>query len=67
MDVTQRGQLSPEDEERIMAAWMESRRSTVAYKRLIAEMVDKSSYREVSRVTGVSTATLQKWKREAGA
>ena len=62
--MTQRGKLSPEDEEQLVAAWMESRRTTVAYKRLVAEMIEKASYREVERFTGVSTTTLQRWKRE---
>ncbi len=35
--------------------------------RVIAvEMIGKSSYREVARLTGLSTNTLQRWKREAG-
>lgn len=62
--MTQRGQLTPEDEERLLVAWAESRRTTAAYKRLIAEMINKTSYREVSRFTGVSTNTLQSWKKE---
>lgn len=62
--MTQRGVLSPEDEEQLLAAWMEARRTTVAYKRLVIEMIEKTSYREVARFTGVSTTTLQQWKKE---
>lgn len=63
--MAQRGKLSRKDEERIIKAWMEAQRATVAYKRLVAEMIEKSSYREVERATGVSTNTLQRWKKEA--
>lgn len=35
------------------------------YRHVVVEMIDKSSYREVARLTGLSTNTLQRWKREA--
>lgn len=68
MGVTQRGALSPDDEERLMAAKAadeaaaDVRRQYVA---IVVEMINKSSYREVARLTGLSTNTLQRWKRES--
>jgi DNA invertase Pin-like site-specific DNA recombinase len=61
MDVTQRGQLSLEDVEQLKAA----AQAVIAYRRLVLEKVAQTSYREVARVTGISTTTLQRWKREA--
>ena len=66
--MTQRGRLDPDDVARLMAAKREDeeaakRRET--YKRVAVAMVEKSSYREVERLTGLSTNTLQRWKREA--
>jgi DNA invertase Pin-like site-specific DNA recombinase len=70
MAVTQRGQLSPEDEQRLADAKVQHDDAveavTAAYRRLVLEMVAKSSLREVSRATGLSTNTLQRWKNEQG-
>lgn len=68
MAVTQRGQLSPDDEQRLADAKeqhdaaVESARIT--YRGLVVEMIAKSSIREVARATGLSTNTLQRWKNE---
>jgi DNA invertase Pin-like site-specific DNA recombinase len=68
MAVTQRGQLSPEDEQRLAGAKVQRddalEAAAVAYRGLVLEMVAKSSLREVARVTGLSTNTLQRWKNE---
>lgn len=67
--MTQRRTLSPEDVDRLMAAKRtdEDAQTTRAwYQGIVVEMIDKSSYREVARLTGLSTNTLQRWKREAG-
>lgn len=36
------------------------------YRAVVVEMIGKSSFREVANLTGLSTNTLQRWKREAG-
>lgn len=66
--MTQRGQLGPDDVARLMAAKQqdeEAAKRREVYKRVAVAMVEKSSYREVERLTGLSTNTLQRWKREA--
>jgi DNA-directed RNA polymerase specialized sigma24 family protein len=41
--------------------------ATTRYRRaVVVALREGASYREVSEATGLSTATLQKWKREAG-
>lgn len=64
MDMTQRGRLSSEDEEDLLLARDDASMATAHYRRLAVEMVERSSYREVERLTGVSTNTLQRWKKE---
>lgn len=67
--MTQKGTLSPEDERRLAearGAYEVAMRAGEHWKRIVVEMIDKSSYREVARLTGLSTNTLQRWKREAG-
>ena len=66
MTVTQRGRLSSEDEQRLLDA--KARDAEIAavrdeYRRIAVEMMEKSSVREVARLTGLSTNTLQQWKR----
>lgn len=66
MTVTQRGRLSPEDEQRLADAKAKDAAVAVAreeYRRVAVEMMMKSSVREVARLTGLSTNTLQQWKR----
>lgn len=37
-----------------------------AYRRVVLAALEEGSFSEVSRATGLSTNTLQRWKREAG-
>lgn len=70
MDVTQRAGLSAADQNRLeeaMAMAQAARHDLEVHRQIVVEMVEKSSYREVARLTGLSTNTLQRWKREAGA
>jgi hypothetical protein len=66
MTVTQRGQLSRDDQTRLFVALHDAKSAEGAFQLLVVEMIEKSSYREVARLTGLSTNTLQRWKREAG-
>lgn len=63
--VTQQGQLSDYDRERLLSSQREVAEQSAFFQALCCEMVDKSSYRIVSQLTGISTNTLQRWKREA--
>lgn len=66
--MTQRAKLSSKDQGRLeeAMAWAQSARIDLEKSRqVVVEMIDKSSYREVARLTGLSTNTLQRWKREA--
>jgi DNA invertase Pin-like site-specific DNA recombinase len=67
--VTQRGQLDAADEQRLLDARQTYEAAieaaTQEYRGLAVEMMRKSSIREVARVTGLSTNTLQRWKNEA--
>ncbi len=69
MEMTQRGQLSDEDK-RTIDEWDElasaAQQVLGEWRRVMVGMVSRSSYREVSRLTGISTTTLQRWTREAG-
>lgn len=67
--MTQKGTLSPEDERELadaMIEWRMAEDAMAGCRLVVVEMIDKSSYREVARLTGFSTNTLQRWKREAG-
>ncbi len=66
--MTQKGQLSEADEAELLMAmqsWETTENIRAAVRQVAVDMVGKSSYREVSRLTGLSTNTLQRWKREA--
>lgn len=63
--MTQRGQLSIDDKLRLVAVEADVTEAQERFEETVLEMVEKSSYREVSRWTGLSTTTLQRWKREA--
>lgn len=68
MNVTQRGELSAEDQRRLLEAKAEDGDASEVrgrYRAVVVEMLEKSSYREVGRLTGLSTNTLQRWRREA--
>ena len=64
--MTQRGRLSHEDHVRLAEAAIAAEEAAAYLRRVAVEMVGKSSFREVARALGVSTNTLQRWKREAG-
>lgn len=67
--MTQRAVLDSGDQEKLAIAqtnYLKAQAWISAYRRVVVEMIDKSSYREVARLTGLSTNTLQRWKREAG-
>lgn len=69
VNMTQKAALGPEDLERLGRAqnlYGEAQDKIAAYRFVVVEMIEKSSYREVARLTGLSTNTLQRWKREAG-
>ena len=68
--MTQKAALSAEDEDLLLRAKDAAEEAAAGpiavYRHVVVEMIDKSSYREVARLTGLSTNTLQRWKREAG-
>ena len=67
MTVTQRGELSADDLDRLLqarAADQEADAVRAHYRSVCVEMVSKSSLRNVAQLTGLSTNTLQRWKRE---
>jgi len=66
MNMTQRGQLAPEDEEALkltMCEWERAEAIRAAVREVVVTAIEQSSYREVARLTGLSTNTLQRWKR----
>lgn len=66
--VTQRGTLSSETEERLMAAkanYEAADQFRVDYVEIVVAAIHESSLRVVAEKTGLSTNTLQRWKREA--
>lgn len=66
--MTQRGELSAEDQRRLLEAKAEDDATSNVrgrYREVVVEMLEKSSYREVGRLTGLSTNTLQRWRRES--
>ncbi len=67
--MTQRATLSDEDEQKLRQSlrdYFVANAAIEKHRAVVVEMIDKSSYREVARLTGLSTNTLQRWKREAG-
>jgi uncharacterized protein YerC len=68
--MTQRATLSDDDRYRLEEYRRDAelaQGAIAAYRTVAVEMVERSSYREVARLTGLSTNTLQRWKREASA
>ncbi len=68
MPMTQRVPLTPEDEKRLQTARADFEATKAVqdhYRQVCVEMVQKSSLRVVADLTGLSTNTLQRWKREA--
>ncbi len=69
MEMTQRGRLDHEQRERLRASMHEAeetRKELARHRATVVKFVEASSFREVSELTGISTTTLQRWKREAG-
>lgn len=67
MNVTQKGTLTEEEREELTAAlgdWRRAEGIQADVRAKCVEAVGRSSYREVAAVTGFSTNTLQRWKRE---
>ena len=67
--MTQKGVLSDADRMKLDAAMIENHEAQAQienYRAVVVEMLGKSSFREVANLTGLSTNTLQRWKREAG-
>lgn len=67
--VTQKATLSGDDEKKLRQAlrdYFVAQEKIERYRAVVVEMIEKSSFREVNRLTGISTNTLQRWKREAG-
>jgi uncharacterized protein YerC len=66
--MTQRASLSDADEQKLRQSlrdYFVANSMIEKHRAVVVEMVEKSSYREVARLTGLSTNTLQRWKREA--
>ncbi len=63
--MTERGDLEPADQARLLAAKEDANLTAANYRAVAVEMMHKSSVRAVARITGLSTNTLQRWKREA--
>lgn len=62
-----RGELSDAQRRKITKAAKAVDDAEVAYRAVVlAAMEDGASFAEVSKATGLSTNTLQRWKREAG-
>lgn len=59
------GELSSPDAALLLRSQVEMETARADLKRLAVELMGKSSIREVARITGLSTNTLQKWKRQA--
>lgn len=62
-----RGALSKEQQRRIQRAFSKQAEAERAYRaEVLAAMAEGASFAEMSTFTGLSTNTLQRWKREAG-
>lgn len=64
--MTQQGKLDPADERKLLKAKAAADQAATIreeYRVIAVEMMGKSSVREIARLTGVSTNTLQRWKR----
>jgi hypothetical protein len=62
-----RGTLSPAREHRLGVARYRAEQAQARYRdEVVGALADGASFSWVSEVTGLSTNTLQRWKREAG-
>lgn len=67
MSMSQRGALTDDDRRRLLEAKTASEEAEAVrahYRSVCVEMMTKSSIRVVAELTGVSTNTLQRWKRD---
>lgn len=67
MSMSQRGALTDDDRRRLLEAKTASEEAETIrahYRSVCVEMMAKSSIRVVAELTGVSTNTLQRWKRD---
>lgn len=61
-----RGELTPTQQRRLARAAEKRDAADSAYRtEVLAVMAEGASFGEVSKATGLSTNTLQRWKREA--
>lgn len=68
MPVTQRGRLTEGEATQLaqaMETWQQTQMARAKVRALCVRLVERASFREVSEMTGFSTNTLQRWKREA--
>ena len=64
--VTQKRPVTEHDQDLLKRLASEASASRAAIKVQTARVLDYASFREVSELTGISTNTLQRWKKEAG-
>ncbi|MCW2950821.1 MAG: hypothetical protein JWN41_1834 [Thermoleophilia bacterium] len=63
-----RGELTSAQLQRLSGAAMRSVEADKMYRaEVVAVLAEGASFAEVSKATGLSTNTLQRWKREASA
>lgn len=61
-----RGDLTPAQQERLDKAARQCSAAQEAYRaEVLAVMAEGASFSEVSKATGLSTSTLQRWRHEA--
>ena len=61
-----RGSLTPAQERRLTAAAEKRAKAENTYRaEVLAALAEGASFAEVAAFTGLSTNTLQRWKREA--
>lgn len=61
-----RGELTPATLRALAKEQARREESEERYRRAVLDALAEGSFSEVSRATGLSTNTLQRWKREAG-
>lgn len=62
----QRGELTPAQKRRALRAATKAEEATAEHRAVIvAILAEGASFAEVSKFTGLSTQTLQRWKRDA--
>jgi hypothetical protein len=61
-----RGELTPAQIRRLERAAVKREAGEAEYRTEVLDALAESSFSAVSQATGLSTNTLQRWKREAG-